>query len=150
MGTLLLVQKKRPPVRATEVACTRRPPGESGQRLSSTAELDFLSDHFGDDGQPVLNAQPLDVAMLELATILDQGLPRRVQVLCRRFRISVRLRSNSVRIYRAVLLVLSLRISLRKVRTIFQTMNAAPTLTVITQHYVFGEPKLRADSTFGF
>jgi hypothetical protein len=88
--------------------------------------------------------------MLELATILDQGLPRRVQVLYRRFRISVRLRSGSVRIYRAVLLVLSLRTSSRKVRTIFQTMNAAPALTVTTQHYVRGEPKLRAAYTFGF
>ena len=61
--------------------CPRRPPGESGQRLRLTAELDLSGDYFGNDGHAVLNPQAFDIAMLESAAVIDQRLPRRVEVL---------------------------------------------------------------------
>ena len=61
--------------------CPRRPPGESGQRLRLTAELDLSRNYFGNDGHAVLNPQTLDIAVLESAAVIDQRLPRRVEVL---------------------------------------------------------------------
>jgi hypothetical protein len=43
------------------------------------AEFHFLRDQFRENGHAVLNSEPLDIAMVQLAAILDERRPRRMK-----------------------------------------------------------------------